>query len=243
MTFGSALILWAIWFAPILLLALVLKVTRQTELHWLWFAAAAIAYGLYALAGYSTLPANIASLPAEFRWYSRLAQLATTCAMMALAWNRHPLLTAKGMGLTLKQNRGSIPWSMLGIAALIAVGMIRNQPDLAHPNWPPPLGWLFNLTLRGFEPEMLYRGLELSLFAVALGGTKQAIGWAAVMTTLVFGIAHGIVPYQGGIGVSVPMIVYATVAGAILVAIRLVSGSLLFGLIGHNLIGLTERLA
>jgi len=243
MSFAPAIMLWTIWFAPILLLALVLKVSRQTELHWPWFAAAAVAYGLYALAGYATLPVNIASLPAEARWYSRLAQLATTCAMMALAWNRHPLLTAKGMGLTLKQNPGSIPWLLLGIAALVAVGLIRNRPDLAHLDLPPPLGWLFNLTLRGFEPEMLYRGLELSLFAVALAGTRKAIGWAAVMTTLVFGIAHGIVPYQGGIGVSVPMIIYATVAGALLVAIRLRSGSLLFGVIGHNLIGLTERLA
>jgi hypothetical protein len=243
MTFASAIILWAIWFAPILLLALVLKVTRQTEFHWPWFAAAAIAYGLYALAGYSTLPANIASMPAEARWYSRLAQLATTCAMMAVAWNRHPLLTAKGMGLTLRQNRGSIIWSLFGIAALVGVGVVRNRLDFVHLDLPPPFGWLFNLTLRGFEPEMLYRGLELSLFAVALGGTRKAIGWAAVMTTMIFGLAHGIVPYQGGIGISVPMIIYATIAGAILVAIRLRSGSLLFGVIGHNLIGLTERLA
>jgi hypothetical protein len=243
MSFASAILLWAIWFAPILLLALVLKVSRQTELHWPWFAAAAIAYGLYALAGYATLPANIDSLPAEARWYSRLAQLAATCAMMALAWNRHPLLTAKGMGLTFRQNRGSIGWSLFGIAALIAVGLIRNRPDFAHLDLPPPFGWLFNLTLRGFEPEMLYRGLELSLFAVALGGTRKALGWAAVMTTMIFALAHGIVPYQGGIGISVAMIVYAAAAGAILVSIRLVSGSLLFGAIGHNLIGLTERLA
>ncbi len=243
MTVGLALVLWACWILPVLVVALVLKFAGKTELHWRWFAAAAVAYGLYMLAGYLTLPADIASLPAEYRWYSRLAQLATTGTMMALAWNRHPLLTAKGMALTVRQNPGSILWSILGIAALIAVGLIRNHPDLAHPNWPPALGWLFNLTLRGFEPEMLYRGLELSLFAVALGGTKEAIGWGAVMSTMLFGLGHGIIPYNGGIGVSVPMIIYAAAAGAILTVIRLRSGSLLFGVIGHNLIGFTERLA
>jgi hypothetical protein len=195
------------------------------------------------LAGYATLPADIATLPAEARWVSRFAQLATTCAMMAIAWNRHPLLTGKGMALTLRQNPGSIPWSLIGLAALVVVGFVRNGIH-AVPMFPMSAGgWLFNLTLRGFEPEMFYRALELSLFAVALGGTRQAVGWAAVLTTMLFGLGHGIVPYQGGIGFSLPMLVYATAAGAILVAIRLRSGSLLFGVIGHNLIGLTERLS
>jgi membrane protease YdiL (CAAX protease family) len=62
------------------------------------------------------------------------------------------------------------------------------------------------------------------------------------MSTMVFGLAHGIIPHNGGIEISVAMIVYATVAGAILAAMRLRSGSLLFGMIGHDLIGLTERL-
>lgn len=243
MNVAGAFVLWCFWIVPVLLLALALRLTKQTELHWKWFAAAAIAYGLYALAGFSTLPANIGSLPAEARWYSRLAQLATTVVMMALVWNRHPLLTTKGMALTLRQSPGSIAWSLLGIAALVAVGLVRNGIH-AEPRFPMgPEGWLFNLTLRGFEPEMFYRALELSLFAVALGGTRRAMGWAAVMCTILFGLGHGIVPVQGHIGYNIPMIVYAAVAGAILVAIRLRSGSLLFGVIGHNLIGLTERLA
>ena len=243
MTIAGALVLWCFWIVPVLLLAVALRLVRQTELRWSWFAAAAIAYGLYMLAGYATLPGDIASLPAEARWYSRLAQLATTGAMMALAWNRDPLLTAKGMGLSLKQRPGSIPWSILGVVALVAVGLVRNGIH-ADPRFPMgAAGWLFNLTLRGFEPEMFYRALELSLFAVALGGTRKAIGWAAVMTTILFSLGHGIVPDQGRIAYSVPMLVYAGAAGAILIAIRLVSGSLLFGAIGHNLIGLTERLA
>jgi hypothetical protein len=39
------------------------------------------------------------------------------------------------------------------------------------------------------------------------------------------------------------MIGYTALAGIILVAMRLRSGSLLFGMLGHNLIGFTERLA
>jgi hypothetical protein len=243
MTLAAAIVLWACWFLPILLLALVLKATGQTEFHWRWFAAAALAYGLYALVGYATLPADVGSLPAEARWSSRLAQLATTCAMIALAWNRHPLLTAKGMAIAIRQNRGSFGWSVLGVLVLVVLGLVRNGLDLAHADLPAtPLGWLYHLVLPGLEEELIYRGLELSLFAVALGGTRKAIGWAAVMATLVFCLAHGIFPYSGGIGFNPFMIGYTGLAGIVLVAMRLKSGSLLFGMIGHNLIGLTERL-
>lgn len=244
MTIAGAVILWGCWIVPVLALALVLKLTGQTELHWKWFAAAAVAYGIYMLVGFSTLPANLASLPDEARWSSRLFQIAATATMMALAWNRHPLLTARGMALTVRQNPGSIRWSLLGMAALTAAGMIRNGVDPAltklPANW---LGWLYHAVLPGLEPEPIYRGLMLSLFAVALGGTKKAIGWGAVMSTMVFSLGHGFYPYHGKIGFDLHMLIYAAAAGTILVAMRLRSGSLLFGILGHNLIDFTERLA
>jgi hypothetical protein len=63
------------------------------------------------------------------------------------------------------------------------------------------------------------------------------------MATMVFCLAHGIFPYHGGIGFDPGMIAYTALAGIVLVAMRLRSGSLLFGMLGHNLIGFTSRLA
>ena len=244
MTIGAALILWGCWFGPVLLLALVLKAAGQTEFHWRWFAAAAVAYGVYALVEYLTLPGSLGTMEAEAAWLSRLARLAAVGAMIALARNRHPLLTLQGMAITLRQNRGSLGWSLLGVVLLAAIGTLPGGFDPAHGDPPTTwLVWLYHLTLPGLEEELIYRGLELSLFAVALGGTKKAVGWASVMATMVFALAHGLFPNSGGIGFNPFMIGFIGLAGIILVAMRLRSGSLLFGMLGHNLIGLTLRLA
>jgi len=244
MTPATALILFACWWLPVLLLALVLKVSGQTELRWRWFGAAALAYALYSLAGHLTLPEGIASMPAEMRWTSRLVQLAMGSAMIALAWNRHPLLTARGMALTVRQNPGSLGWSILGVVLLALLGVLPGGIDPAHAHPPAaPLGWLYHLTLPGLEEELIYRALLLSLLAIALGGTRKAIGWAAVMATIVFALAHGIFPDSGKIGFNLFMIAYTGVAGIILALVRLKSGSLLFPILGHNLIGLAGRLA
>jgi membrane protease YdiL (CAAX protease family) len=244
MTPVTALILFACWWLPVLLLALGLKVAGQTELHWRWFAAAALAYALYSLAGYWTLPEGAGSMPAEVRWYSRLVQLATGSAMIALVWNRHPLLGREGLALTARQNPGSLGWSIFGVVLLAAAGMLPGGIDPAHASAPAgPLGWLYHLTLPGLEEELIYRALLLSLLAIALGGTNKAIGWAAVMATMVFALAHGIFPDSGKIGFNLFMIGYTGFAGIILALMRLRSGSLLFPMLGHNLIGLTGRRA
>jgi membrane protease YdiL (CAAX protease family) len=244
MTPVTSAMLLACWWLPPLLLALVLKVSGQTELQWRWFAAAAASYALYALAGYWTLPEGVGALPAEARWYSRSVQLTTGAALVGFAWGRHPLLTREGLGLTLKQAPGSLPWSLAGIAALVLLGLVPGGIDAGSGDPPAgALGWLYHLTLPGMEEELIYRGLLLSLLAVALGGTRKAIGWAAVLTTVVFALAHGIFPNNAAIGFNPFMIAYTGVAGAILAGMRLKSGSLLFPAIGHNLIGLAMRLA
>jgi hypothetical protein len=239
-----AAVAFACWWAPVLLLALLLKVSGQTDLRWRWFGAAAAAFAIYALAKYATLPAGVDAMAAESRWSSRLAQLAATAAMIATAWNRHPLLTREGLGLKLAQARGSLPWSLGGIVLLVLLGM---APGMINPAAPSPpdgwAGWLYHLTLPGLEEELMYRGLLLSLLAMALGGTRKAVGWAAAMATMVFALAHGILPGSGTVGFNPRMIAFTGVAGIVLAAMRLKSGSLLWPMLGHNLFGLALRIA
>lgn len=240
----TSAILFACWWLPALLLALALAAARHTKLHWRWFAGAAAAYGLYALAGYWTLPEGVGAMPAEARWYSRLTQLATGAALVGLAWGRHPLLSAKGLGLTLRQAHGSLPWSLAGIAALIALGLLPGGVDGGSGEPPADAaGWLYHLTLPGIEEELMYRGLLLALLAAALGGSPKALGWAAVLATMVFALAHGVFPDGAAIGLDPFMIGFTAVAGLVLAGMRLKSGSLLLPAIGHNAAGLAMRLA
>ena len=234
----SVLALLVCWWLPPLLLALALAVSGRA-IAWRWFVAAMAAYGLYALAGYWTLPAGVDALPPEARWLSRLAQLGTGIALVAILWRRDPQLTAERLGLTLRQAPGSLPWSLAGLAALVLLGLLPGGMEGAAAAPPGATGWLYHLTLPGMEEELMYRGLLLSLFAAALGGARV---WAAVMATLVFALTHGVTPGADGIGVNYVMLGYTLVVGAILTAMRLRSGSLLLPMLGHNLIGLAMRL-
>ncbi len=240
---ATTVILFACWWAPVLLLVLVTKAAGRTELRWGWLAGAAAAYAIYSLAGYWTLPSGVDAMPAEARWYSRTAQLAAVSAMIALAWNRHPLLTREGLGLTMRQARGSLPWSVGGVVVLTLVGLLPGMIDAAAPDPPAgAAGWLYHLTLPGLEEELIYRALLLSLLAIALGGDEKALRWAALPATMVFALAHGILPAGAGIEFNPLMIAYTSVAGIVLVAMRLNGGSLLWPIVGHNLLGLALRL-
>jgi hypothetical protein len=234
----SLLALLVCWWLPPLVLALALAVSGRA-IAWRWFVAAMAAYGLYALAGYWTLPVDVDALPPEARWLSRLAQLATGSALVAVLWRRDPQLTADRLGLTLRQAPGSLPWSLAGLAALVSLGLLPGGMEGASAAPPGATGWLYHLTLPGIEEELMYRGLLLSLFAAAIGGARV---WAALMATLVFALAHGVTPGAHGIGVNYVMLGYTLVVGAILAAMRLRSGSLLLPILGHNLIGLAMRL-
>jgi len=233
----AILVLLACWWLPPLVLALALAASGRA-IEWRWFLAAMVAYGLYALAGYWTLPGGVDALPPEARWLSRLAQLATGAVLIALLWRRSPELSAERLGLTLHQAPGSLPWSVAGLVALILLGLLPGGMEGAAAP-PGPSGWLYHLTLPGIEEELMYRGLLLSLFAAALGGARV---WAAIMATLVFALAHGVTPGAEGIGLNFVMLGYTLVVGAILAAMRLRGGSLLLPALGHNLIGLALRL-
>lgn len=235
----ALLVLLACWWLPPLVVALALAVGGRT-IEWRWFLAATAAYGLYALAGYWTLPTGVDALPPETRWFSRLAQLGTGAALVALLWRRDPQLSPHHLGLTLRQAPGSLPWSVAGSAVLVLLGLLPGGMEGSAGASPDATAWLYHLTLPGIEEELMYRGLLLSLFAAALGGARV---WAAVMATLVFALAHGITPGPDGIGLNFVMLGYTLLVGAILAAMRLRSGSLLLPALGHNLIGLAMRLA
>ena len=89
----------------------------------------------------------------------------------------------------------------------------------------------------------MYRALLLSLLAAALGGSQRMLGWAAVLATMVFALAHGLTPDLGVIEFNPMTIGFTALAGVVLAVMRLKSGSLLWPMIGHNVLGLMLRLA
>ena len=117
-------------------------------------------------------------------------------------------------------------WSVLRLSA---ERRIRARPQLGAvafmlPRTRQDETWFIVLSITaGFCEELLYRGYLAWLFSPWLGKAG-----ALVAVTILFGIGH---LYQGRKGA-----VRATIAGAVMAAIVLVTGSLIPGMIAHALI-------
>ncbi|RPF71147.1 CPBP family glutamic-type intramembrane protease [Aurantiacibacter spongiae] len=243
MTPAVSLVLFACWWVVPLLVLAILRVSGQVRIVWRWLALALAVHALYALAGYTSLPTGYADTVAQARWIGRLAQLAAGAAMalllLANARTRHGWLTPEGLGLTIRQRAGSLTWSLAGILLLALMGWLAGagaEPATGG-------GRLYPLLLSGPAEELAFRGLLLSLLAAALGGTVRALGWAAVLTTLLYALTQGIGAEGTAIAIQVREIGYHVLVGTILVLMRLNSGSLLLPVIGNTVLGLAMRLA
>ena len=147
------------------------------------------------------------------------------------------------MGLTFKQAPSSFKWSMAGIAVLALLGTVPGGFTPAAET--PGLGAIvYHLTLPGVEEEIIYRAVLMGLFMAALGESRSALIWAAVMSWIVFTMAHAVVLVDGNLRFNgVAFLVYVGFAGALLTWMRVKSGSILLPAIAHNLIGLAGRFA
>jgi membrane protease YdiL (CAAX protease family) len=124
---------------------------------------------------------------------------------------------------------GLLVLQLWSVARLSAERRVANRPKLGNvafmlPHTAQEERWFVALsTTAGFCEELLYRGYLPWFFAPWLG---QVGAMAAVV--LAFGLSHA---YQGRNGA-----IRATIAGAVMAALALISGSLIPGMIAHALI-------
>jgi hypothetical protein len=240
---SGALLLFACWWAPVVILAVVLRANSRRPVFWGWLILAMLVHAVYAAATHLMLPVNPTGAAPEGLWLSRLAGIAVGAALIALLLKRHRRLMARELGLTLDQRRGSLGPSLLGIAIMAALGALAGGIALPAEGTPSLAAIAYHLTLPGLAEEPVYRGLLLSLLIAALGKRPAATFWAAVMANLLFALDHGIFWRDGTIGFNLATIAITGIAGTVLTAMRLRSGSLLPGIVGHNLMGLAGRFA
>jgi membrane protease YdiL (CAAX protease family) len=239
----DGLLLFACWWAPVYLLAAVLRTNTRRPVFWGWLILATLVHAAYTAATHLTLPDAALGLPPEARWLSRLAGIAVGAGLIALMLRRHRLLMPRDLGLTARQAPGSLAWSLGGVLLLVALGIVADGFAPLAAGTPTLAGIAYHLTLPGLAEEPLYRGLLLSLLAAAMGKRPAALLWAAVMTNLIFALDHGIFWHDGRLGFNLGQIATTGLAGAVLTAVRLRSGSLLPAIIGHNLMSLAARFA
>lgn len=198
------------------------------SLHWL-FAAAALVLVNDALLTclYWTLPDPLAGL--ERNWTGKALTLVATLAIAArLGW--------KESGLTLRQEPGSLR-AALPIAALYCV--FFTALALLFPNGERTTEDLaFQLTMPGVEEELFYRGLLLLALDRAFTARARFLGvdwgWGALLTSLMFGLAHAFGFGPDGFSFDPLTMALTALPSIIAVWVRLRTGSLLLPVLMHN---------
>lgn len=179
---------------------------------------------------YGLLPSFLPD--SDWNWQGKLLALAASLAIAshsAIGWRR--------IGLTLAQNRkGLVGTLAIAIAyCLFFVAIAAMFPD--DPVSADAVA--FQLTMPGLEEEILYRGLLLFMLHEAFRGRVRLAGanwgWSALLTSLLFGLAHAF-SYSTAEGVSFDAMIMAMtfIPSFLAVWMRERSGSLLLPILVHN---------
>lgn len=202
---------------------------RRFAPRWLVAAALLVAINDALLTrAYGTIPNLIGG---SWNWEGKLLALATTLAIAAL-----PLFGWRRTGLTLAQARGSLR-AALPVLALycaffvaIAVAFPTDRPsgeDVA-----------FQLTMPGLEEEPFYRGILLFALDRAFTGQVRFLGvdwgWGAVLSCLLFGMAHAFGFSKGHFSFDGLTMALTALPSLIAVWLRFRTGSLLLPVLAHN---------
>jgi len=210
-------------------MALGLADRHNFSLRWLAVAALLVAINDVLLTRcYGLLPDVIGG---EWNWQGKIAAFAATIMIAAL-----PAFGFRRTGLTLAQVPGSlkasVPVAVAYCAFFIVIGLLfpgekASAEDIA-----------FQLTMPGLEEEPFYRGTLLFALDQAFRGRKQFLGvdwgWGAVLSCLLFGMAHAFGYSDGSFSFDAITMALTGIPSVIAIWLRLRTGSLLLPILLHN---------
>jgi uncharacterized protein len=178
---------------------------------------------------YGTIPDLLPD--SDLNWQGKLLALAATLAIAAL-----PMFGWRRVGLTLAQAPGSLK-AALPVAALYCAFFIALA--LVFPNEPATGEDIaFQLTMPGLEEESFYRGILLFALYRAFTGRVHFLGvdwgWGAVLSCLLFGMAHSFGFSDGQFSFDPLVMALTALPSFLAVWLRLRTGSLLLPVVVHN---------
>ena len=167
----------------------------------------------------------------NWNWQGKLLALAATLGIAAL-----PAIGWKDTGITLRQQAGSLraamPVAILYIAFFAAIAFAFPSDGADRETI------FFQLTLPGLEEELFYRGLLLLALDRAFVGRRRFAGvdwgWGALLSTLLFGLAHAFGFSDGAFGFDAVTMAFTAIPSLLAVWLRLRTGSLLLPILLHN---------
>lgn len=197
-----------------------------------WFICALALYVLYDFLLTRAFFA-IPHLPegADWNWLGKIMSLAGMLIVAAL-----PMFGYARAGLTLKQNRNSWPAYLLFVALSALFFYFAIAGADGRDDWETIA---YQWTMPGLDEEVFYRGVLLlamnEAFARRISILGAPIGYGGLLTSVLFGLAHGLSYGSGGFDFD-PM-TFAMTGGPslLLLWIREKTGSVLLPIIAHNI--------
>lgn len=215
----------------LLLVGVVVGLMDRTRFSPRWLMAAALLVALndsLLTRGYGVLPDMLGG---TWNWQGKLLALAATLAIAAL-----PMFGWRKVGVTLAQAPGSLR-AALPVMALYCAFFVAIA--LAFPNDPVSGEDIaFQLTMPGLEEEPFYRGVLLFALDRAFLGRWRFLGvdwgWGALLSCLLFGMAHAFGYSQGQFSFDALTMALTALPSLIAVWVRLRTGSVLLPVVMHN---------
>lgn len=236
----NALVTGGVFAVPTSLLVVWFRLTgRRVEWPPLLWAGFSFAIYMVAIRSTSVLPQPAFMSGLELNWVGKSLSLLCTCAMLAFL----PRVSFKDAGVRWDQTAGSL--RPVGITAAMTVFFATVSSALISPSPNTSAEWLvFQATMPGLDEELFMRGLMLLLFhqafgkSMTIGGAKT--GWGLWLTTVLFGLLHGVAWVDGALQIEAAAIVLTGLTGFVAGWIRERTGSLVGPVLFHNIFNVAQ---
>lgn len=197
-----------------------------------WFLAALALYAIYNFLltrGFFALP----NFPEEAAW-NWLGKIMALAGMLAVA--AVPAFGFQRSGLTLRHKEGSRTAVLVFIALAALVFYFAITGGDGRDDWETIA---FQWTLPGLDEEIFYRGVLLlamnEAFRRRLVILGAPIGYGGLLTSVIFGLAHGLDYGASGPSFDVMTFLVTGIPSLILLWLRERTGSLALPILAHNI--------
>ncbi|MBW0145790.1 CPBP family intramembrane glutamic endopeptidase [Sphingomicrobium clamense] len=244
----DVLIMQGLWWAPVLVVLIAIAAARRVDVRVGWLVGAILAYTVYTIVVMKapTLEAFAAlNEGRDFNWGGKLAAIVASLVMLAVAVKVAGAKWADA-GLTLIRREGSLIPSLIATGAMVAL-MVVLQLLAADGPKDSAEALAYQATLPGLDEELFFRGLLLFLLTMAVVPKRRKadparFGWAAILATLLFTVGHSFFVSGGALSFDPVIFAYVAILGALLMYIRVRTGSILIPLIAHNVTNVVGHL-
>ena len=233
-------IIWILILLPIIILAFIKSKNRNTK-YLVYFILYFLADSYLLILGRQYI--NLEFLGLKLNWASKLISIVFALILIfSVSRNER-----EAIGFTTKTNsKKQFRYGIFVFLGLTLFDIIFKLILFPKGGTFDAETFLFQATMPGLSEEILFRGIFLWMLEKAFPAQWDfrgiKFGWGFVIITITFGLIHGVIltdTHQ--FKIDIITIVYLTLISSVSVGIlRKFSGNLIYPVLGHNLINITN---